>query len=243
MIDTEIDVPTPDGAMNTFVTRPPGGGPHPVVLFFMDAPGKREELHDMARRIASWGYVVMVPNLYYRSVRHFDASADLVGRVDEVRALIATLGLETVATDTSALLDHADHDADADATTVGVVGYCMSGPFAYAMAGTFPDRVVAAASIHGVRLHGPGSPQHLAEHVRGELYFACAELDEYVPTGMVEDLERHLASLRVDARVEWYPGVQHGFVFPTRTGAYDEAACERHFERLRDLFARTLHST
>lgn len=240
MLDQEIDIRTRDGVMNTFVTHPEERGPHPVVLFFMDAPGKREELHDMARRIGTAGCYVMLPNLYYRSVREFDATDDLAGRAGEVRRLIATLDFGKIANDTTALLGHAAGDRHAAATAVGIVGYCMSGPFAYAMAGTFPERVAAAASIHGVRLHGEGSPQALAGNVRGELYFACAELDEFVPAGMVDDLEQHLSALDVHARVERYPGVHHGFVFPTRAGAYDKAACERHYERLFDLFGRNL---
>jgi carboxymethylenebutenolidase len=110
------------------------------------------------------------------------------------------------------------------------------------MAGTFPDQIRAAASIYGVRLHGPGSPQHLAAEIRGEMYFACAELDEYAPLEMVDELERHLAATGVDARVERYPGVRHGFAFPSRDGAFDRAACERHYERLFDLFGRSLRS-
>ena len=71
MIDRELDIQTADGAMNTFVTHPEEGGPHPVVLFYMDAPGKRDELHDMARRLGTVGYFVVLPNLYYRRVRDF----------------------------------------------------------------------------------------------------------------------------------------------------------------------------
>jgi carboxymethylenebutenolidase len=69
MQEQELDIQTRDGAMNTFITRPDGEGPFPVVMFLMDAPGKREELHDMARRIATVGYYVMLPNLYYRTAR------------------------------------------------------------------------------------------------------------------------------------------------------------------------------
>ena len=71
MIEHHIDIPTADGAMNTFVVHPDEGGPFPVVLFYMDAPGKREELHDMARRLAAVGYFVVLPNLYYRRSRDY----------------------------------------------------------------------------------------------------------------------------------------------------------------------------
>jgi carboxymethylenebutenolidase len=71
MIEKHLDIATADGAMNTFVVYPEENAPHPVVLFYMDAPGKREELHDMARRLASVGYYVVLPNLYYRRSRDF----------------------------------------------------------------------------------------------------------------------------------------------------------------------------
>ena len=71
MIEFEIDIERSEGQMNTFIVHPDENGPHPVILFLMDAPGKREELHNMARRIATCGYWVMLPNLYYRRVREF----------------------------------------------------------------------------------------------------------------------------------------------------------------------------
>jgi carboxymethylenebutenolidase len=71
MIEENIDIQTANGSMNTFVVFPEEDGPHPVVFFYMDAPGKREELHDMARRLASVGYFVVLPNLYYRRSRDF----------------------------------------------------------------------------------------------------------------------------------------------------------------------------
>ena len=86
MIEQHIDIPTADGSMNSFVVHPDEGGPFPVVLFYMDAPGKREELHDMARRIGTVGYCVILPNLYYRDVREFDATTEMTsqrGRMGE----------------------------------------------------------------------------------------------------------------------------------------------------------------
>ncbi len=71
MIEKHPDIPTADGAMNTFVVHPDEGGPHPVGLFYMDAPGKREELHDMARRLAAVGFFVVLRILYYRRSRDY----------------------------------------------------------------------------------------------------------------------------------------------------------------------------
>jgi carboxymethylenebutenolidase len=227
--------------MNTFITHPEERGPHPVVFFYMDAPGKREELHDMARRLGTAGYYVVLPNLYYRSTREFDATVDFAAHGEQMGKLMFSVGYGMIRRDTEAMLEFVDADPAADASRIGAVGYCMSGPFAYAVAGMFPDRIQAAASVYGVRLHGDGSPQDLAEQVKGELYFACAELDEYAPKEMVDGLQAHLQAVGANARVEWYPGAHHGFAFPSREGAYDVDHSERHWERLHDLFDRNLH--
>ena len=71
MIEEILDIPTKDGTMETFVVQPERNGPHPLVIFMMDAPGIREELHEMARRLATVGFFVIQPNLYYRAGRDF----------------------------------------------------------------------------------------------------------------------------------------------------------------------------
>lgn len=241
MIDIDIDIVTAHGSMNTFVTHPEEGGPHPVVFFYMDAPGKREELHDMARRLGTAGYYVVLPNLYYRSTREFNVfSGDPSHTRERMFELMGSLDDALVASDTAALFAHVDADPAADSSRVGCMGYCMSGPFSFAMAGHYPDRIKAAASLYGVRLFGDGSPAHLAGHVKGELYFACAEHDDYAPKEMIDGLEAHLRSTGINARIEWYPGTHHGFAFPTRGPVYDKLAAERHWERLHGLFARNL---
>ncbi len=59
MIEETLDITTQDGAMETFICRPERGGPYPAIFFLMDAPGIRDELHDMARRLASVGFFVL----------------------------------------------------------------------------------------------------------------------------------------------------------------------------------------
>lgn len=242
MIEHHIDLTTRDGMMNTFVVHPDEGGPFPVVFFYMDAPGKREELHDMARRIATAGYYVVLPNLYYRSTREFDLITGTSGETREAMFdLMRGLSDAMVASDTETMFAHVDADPAADARNIGCVGYCMSGPFAFAMACMFPDRIKSAASVYGVRLFGEGSPAPLAHQATAELYFACAEFDDYAPTEMVDALEAYLTAIGANARVERYAGVHHGFAFPLRP-VYDKPAAERHWARLLALFDRTLRS-
>ena len=176
MIEREIDIATADGAMNSFVVHPEEGGPFPVVLFLMDAPGKREELHDMARRLAAVGYFVVLPNLYYRRSRDFRLLERTEAAMAEMFSFMATLDAATTECDTRAMLRFVDADPAADASRVGAVGYCMSGPFVMWAAAAFPERIRCIASIHGANMatDKPDSPHRIAAKVRCESYFACA---------------------------------------------------------------------
>lgn len=242
MIERHLDIATADGAMNSFVVYPEEGGPFPVVLFYMDAPGKREELHDMARRLAAVGYFVVLPNLYYRRSRDFRLKERTEPAMAEMFALMATLGAATAECDTEALLRFIDAQPEADARRVGAVGYCMSGPFVMWAAAAFPDRIGCIASIHGANMatDKADSPHRMAPKIRCESYFACAEVDKWAPPADIEKLQAALREAGTPHRVEWYPGVEHGFVFPLRAGIYNQAAAERHWERLFSLFARRL---
>ena len=242
MIEKDIDIPTADGAMNSFVVYPEEKAPFPVVFFYMDAPGKREELHDMARRLASVGYYVVLPNLYYRRSRDYW----LKERTPEGMAVMfehmhATT-IEMVVRDTAAMLKFVDAQKEADAKHIGAVGYCMSGPFVVAAAAAYPDRIACIASIHGANMvtEAPDSPHKVVAKVKCESYFACAETDKWAPRSDIDILEKALKDAKVPHRIEWYPGAEHGFVFPLRVGVFHKASAERHWERLLEMFKRKL---
>ena len=242
MVESHPDIATADGAMNSFVVHPEEGGPFPVVLFYMDAPGKREELHDMARRIAAVGYCVVLPNLYYRRAREFRLLQRTEVGMAEMFTLMDSLDAGTTECDTRALLQFVDAHPACDATRIGAVGYCMSGPFVVWAALAFAQRIDCIASIHGANLATgrADSPHRVAGGLRCESYFACAEIDKWAPPADVAQLEAALKSSAAPHRIEWYPGVEHGFVFPQRAGIYNPAAAERHWERLFSLFGRNL---
>ncbi len=242
MIEHHLDISTPDGAMGSFISHP-DKGPRPVVLFLMDAPGKREELHEMVRRLASAGYYVILSNLYYRTVEQFNVFE--TGDRARMAELMGTLSSAMIVSDARAMLAFAEADPIADTSRVGVVGYCMSGPFSLMVAAGFPDKVKAAASMYGVRLavDAPDSPHRHLGSIKGEIYVGCAETDVWAPPEMVADFEAAFGEAKLESDVrgilEWYPGTEHGFGFPARP-AYDKAAAERHWSRLHDLFRRNL---
>jgi carboxymethylenebutenolidase len=212
-----------------------------VILFYMDAPAIREELRDMCRRLAAVGYYVVLPNLYYRSgVLEIGPLSDESTRA-RMFELMGSLTIPKIMDDTQALLAWIDSQPAARPGSVGTVGYCMSGQYAVNAAVRFPGRVAAAASIYGVRLvtDAPDSPHLAVGRTKAELYFACAEIDHWAPLETVKALGEAMDVEEVQAEVELYAGVEHGFAFPQRA-VYDRDAAERHWERLFALFRRRL---
>ena len=241
MIEHHIDLTTADGAMNTFVVHPDEGGPFPVVLFYMDAPGKREELHDMARRIAAVGYFVVLPNLYYRRTRQYELKERTEANMAVMFEHMRSLGYKTTECDTRAMVQYVDAQPNADAKRIGAVGYCMSGPFVVWAGGAFPDRLRCIASIYGANMVNDksNSPHKLVNQLKCESYFACAEIDKWASKADIDVLQAALKEAKVPHRIEWYPGAEHGFAFPQRH-CYDKPSAERHWERLFALFERCL---
>jgi carboxymethylenebutenolidase len=245
VIEQTIDIPTKDGKTTTFIVHPDRGGPFPVILFYMDAPAIREELRDMARRLASSGYYVLLPNMYYRAgvmeLGPLPTSPDAPER-KRMFSLMDSLTIPLVMDDTEALLKFADGQAAAGKGPIGCVGYCMSGQYAVNAAARWPDRVAAAASIYGTRLvtDAGDSPHLMVKKAKADIYFGCAERDHYVPLEMIDALKTQLEADKVkNAEVEIYPAADHGFAFPLRA-VYNKAAAEKHWERLLSLYRRKL---
>jgi carboxymethylenebutenolidase len=244
MLEQTLDIATKDGAMETFICRPERGA-HPPVLFLMDAPGVREELHDMARRLATAGYCVLLPNLYYRAGRDTKFGPDVLvhgsPEHQRMRAVRTKMTIPPVMDDVAAMIAFADGQDWVKREAVGVHGYCMSGPYALAAAARYPERVAAAASFYGTWLVSDAveSPHLTLGKGKAELYIACAEHDELAPLPMVEELRGLFERAGSPGEVEIYPGVHHGFAFPQRK-VYDKAAGERHWERLLALYRRRL---
>lgn len=245
MIERWVDIETDDGVMNTFIVHADADLPLPVVLFYMDAYGQREELYAMARRIADAGYYVVLPNLYYRTVRHFEADDQDPRSLARMAKLMFAIGNRMIARDSAALLAWIDDDDAADSARVGCVGYCMSGPFVMTVAATYPHRIACAASVYGAALvtDRHDSPHLLLGEVEAELCFMCAEIDEWAPREQIDRLQRHLEEAGVRYTIEWHDGVEHGFAFPERAGKYDARAAERHWQQLFALFARNLEAS
>lgn len=244
MSQQQISLQTKDGICKAWVLTPEGKGPWPGVLFYMDGFGIRPAMIEMASHIAKQGYVVLLPDLYYRfgSYGPFDPKEVLKG---DFRAIIGPLMATTdnlkAAEDTSAFLSHFESRNDVAGKKVGTVGFCMGGGMALTAAGTYPDRVAAAASFHGSRLVTdlPTSPHLVVPKIKAEVYVAGADKDQGYPPEMAKSFEEALTKAGVRHKCEIYEGKMHGWMKPDMP-VYDAPAAERGWKELFALYARTL---
>ncbi|WP_225630575.1 dienelactone hydrolase family protein [Streptomyces solaniscabiei] len=243
-----VDIPTDDGTADAYLAHPGDGNARPAVLLYMDAFGLRPQLRAMADRLAGAGYTVLVPNVFYRHGRapvvELPEFIDPGARPEifqHLGPIMKSLTPDRAMRDAGAYLRWlADCPSVADGP-VGVTGYCMGAALALRTAGTYPDRVAAAAGFHGGNLatEGPQSPHLMAGGVTAELYFGHADRDPGMPPEQQERLEAALTGAGVRHRCEVYAGAHHGYT-QADTAAYDAEATERHWEELLGLLKRTL---
>lgn len=247
MIERQIELKTSDGVLDTFIVKPDGDGPHPAVIIYMDAPGIRQELRDMASRLATVGYVVALPNLYYRIGTEGNYGYDLARirtdeehtkKMHECRMSLSNAG---IIEDTRHLLEALAKEPGVADGAIGCIGYCMSGQFVVSVAAEFGEKIAAIASFYGVGLvsDAPDSPHLRASEVSAQTYLAFASDDPWVPDSVLERLPGIIQESGWPAQIEIYPETSHGFAFPMRPD-YRRSAGERHWERIFSLMKKTL---
>lgn len=239
------EIKTRDGLCPSHVAGPAGSGPWPAVLVYMDGIGIRPAVLELGERLATYGYFVLLPDLFYRSGPYEPMDPHMVFTDPEKRKVLmekffAPATSANVMSDTDAFLDYLAEKPDVKPGGIGTTGYCMGGRMSLIAAGTYPDRIAATASFHGSRLatDTPDSPHLLAPRIKSRVYVAGAIEDPSFPDGMKARLEDALTKAGVDHRIETYPA-KHGWVFRD-TPAYDAGASERHWRELVALLERTL---
>jgi carboxymethylenebutenolidase len=232
----------------SWVSRP-DDGEHPGVLLFMDAFGLRPQIRQMADRIASWGYVVLAPNVFHRggTIEELAPTTDLHDReasgeffaaaFSRVRALTADI----VEPDLVGYVDDLLALPGVAPGPIGVTGYCMGARLALRTSWLRPDVVAACGCFHGGGLatEGEDSPHSGLAKARAAYVFAHADHDRSMPPEAIDRLERALDEAGLTYVSEVYVGAEHGYTMAD-TAAYDEAGAERHYSALEDLFRRSL---
>jgi carboxymethylenebutenolidase len=242
---SQTDIETRDGVCPSHVYRPAGTGPWPAVLIFMDGLAIRPAMLEIAERLAGHGYVVLLPDLFYRAGPYEPMEPKAVLADPERRKVLmekffASATPANIMADVPAFLDYLAGRPDVKPGPIGITGYCMGGRLALIAAGTYPERFAAAASYHGGRLAAddPDSPHRLAPRMRARIYVAGAIEDQSFPDDMKQRLEKALTDAGVDHKIETYPA-KHGWVFPDFP-VYDAAAAQRHWQTLLALLDSTL---
>jgi carboxymethylenebutenolidase len=241
MIEQDVTVNTKYGRQPAFAACPDVPGEFPAVILYMDAPGFREELRLMGKRIARHGYFCLVPDLYYRlGTLRFDLPRRNDAMSVVIRGAMKSLSNASVTEDTAGMIAFLDGTDKVKPGPLGCVGHCMSGPFALTVAARFP-RMKAAAALYGVDMvtDQPDSPHLALDRIKGELYIGFAEIDPAVPANVIPDLEAALKAAGTRHRMETYKGVHHGFCFANRPD-YDPIAAEESWTRVFDLWDRNL---
>lgn len=243
--ETNVMVPTPDGSADAALFHPAGSGSWPAVLMWPDILGLRPVFREMARRLASSGYTVLVPNPFYRVKRapvvtgpfDFNSSQDMT----KLNGLRDALTASAIDRDAAAFVTFLDRQQQTNRRkAAGVQGYCFSGPFAFHTAAARSDRVRAVATFHGGGLvtKDSNSPHLLIPKTKASFVVAIARNDDQKQPDAKDVLKATFASAKRPAIVEVYPA-DHGWCVPG-SQTYDQPSAERAWAELLRLYRANL---
>ena len=243
MREEKVEIKTGDGIADAFVYAPDAQGPLPAVLYYPDGIGIRPAFHQMAQRLAAEGYVVLLPNIYYRTTTgpFFDLPLDFNDPKTRARfmELSGPLTPDAMERDALSYLEFLGQRPDVNGR-MGVVGYCLTGRMAMRTAAVAPDRILAAAAFHGgglyaEELHEP--TQCAAAHQGAAVVRPCRK--RQLDAGRSDREARGSAQgMSGTFESETYPA-KHGWCVPG-SEVYDEVQAERHYAKLKGLFAEAL---
>jgi len=240
----QVDIPTADGVIDSWVIQPQQAGRWPLVILNTDIKGVRETFVEHGRKLASYGFFVVLPNLYYRLGRApvIDAGASFGDEKhkERLQQLRQSLSNEGIRADHAAIFKFAAGEAAANSDRVGILGYCLSGAIALRTAADFPERIKAAASFHGGRLSSdaPDSPHLRAAEIKAHLYLGYARDDASQTDEQIAVLEQALKAAKVQFKSDQYTA-KHGFAVAD-SASYEEAAANQHWQAVVSLLREAL---
>jgi len=246
VVEKDVEIKTADGLADAALYYPEGKGPWPAVLIWPDVISLRPAFREMGRRLAAEGYVVLVPNLYYRVKRapvveggfNF-ANPEDRAKLTPMRASVTPEGTDR---DAAAYLAFLDAQPQTNRKKkVGTQGYCMGGPLAFRTAGAVPARVGAVASFHGAGLHTdqPTSPHLTLARSHAQYLVAVADNDDKQDPTAKDRIRAALDAAKRPNKVEVYEGAAHGWTVKGGQ-VYNEPAAEKAWAELLALYKRAL---
>jgi carboxymethylenebutenolidase len=246
VIERQVEIPVADGTIDALLVRPDTTDQLPGVVDLTDGLGLRQAFADLSKRIAERGYVVLTPNIFYRTTKPpaFDFEPDFPSErtMTRFRELTGPLTPDAMARDGSAYVDYLAAQSFVSRGPMAVVGFCFAGQFALRTAAARPDRIAAAASFHGGGLitDTERSPHLVLPQVKAQLYFGHATDDRSMPADAIAKLDDVLHAWGGRYESETY-GARHGWMIPGGK-VYDPEQAERGFAKLMALLERALGS-
>jgi carboxymethylenebutenolidase len=247
MTQQSVEIDTADGTCPAALSIPDGAGPWPAVILFADAGGMRDTMRQMGERLSGLGYIVLVPDFYYRNGPYEPVDMRTAFQDKETGARIMGMmqgyTADLVVRDAKAFVDYLSTIPQKKPGGIGTTGYCMGGRLSLITAGNLGEAIAAAASFHGGNIakeDDPDSPHHKAAAIKATVYVGGAIEDQSFPDEQKDLLEASLAAAGVAHTIETYPA-HHGFAVPDNA-SYDEGAAERHWQALEKLFGSVLAS-
>jgi carboxymethylenebutenolidase len=246
VLEKDVQIKTPDGVADAALFYPEGKGTWPAVLIWPDVLSLRPAFRDMGRRLAAAGYVVLVPNLYYRVQKApvidgtFDFSKpDDRAKLTPMRATVTPEGTDRDAAAYVAFLD--GQPQTNKAKKAGVQGYCMGGPLSFRTAAAAPGRIGAVATFHGGGLvtDQPTSPHLLIPKTHADYLIEVADNDDKQDPTVKDKLKAAFAEAKRPAQVEVFEGAAHGWTVKG-SAVYNEAAAEKAWSNLLALYKKAL---
>jgi len=240
-----VEIETADGTCPAALSTPDGEGPWPGVILFADAGGMRDTMRQMGERLSALGYVVLVPDFYYRNgpyetVDMRTAFADKE-TAEWIMGMMRGYTADLVVRDAEVFVEYLDSLPEKAPGGVGTTGYCMGGRLSLITAANLGERIAASASFHGGNLANaddPDSPHHKASEIKAAVYVGGAIEDQSFPEEQKDLLEKSLTEAGVVHTIETYQA-HHGFAVPDN-GSYDADAAERHWKATEDFFGSAL---
>jgi carboxymethylenebutenolidase len=240
-----VEIDTADGTCPAALSVPDGAGPWPAVIMYPDAGGMRDTMRHMGERLSTLGYVVLLPDFYYRNgpydpidMRTAFSTPETAGKI---MAMMRGYTVDRVVRDAEAFVDYLESLPEKQPGGVGTIGYCMGGRLSLVVAAHLGGRVAAAASFHGGNLanaEDPDSPHHRAGSIEAVVYVGGAIEDKSFPEEQKQLLDKSLGDAGVAHTIETYPA-HHGFCVPDNP-SYDEAAAERYWQAAAQFFESAL---
>jgi carboxymethylenebutenolidase len=247
MTQRSVEIETGDGMCPAALSIPDGEGPWPAVLMFPDAGGMRDVMREMGERLSGLGYVVLVPDFYYRNGPYQPVDMRTISEnkeaMEQIMAMMRGYSAGMVIGDARAFVDYLDSLPEKKPGGVGTTGYCMGGRLSLMAAAALGGRVAAAASFHGGNIakeDDPDSPHHKAGAIKATVYVAGAIEDQSFPDEQKARIDEALSEAGVAHTIETYPA-HHGFAVADNA-SYDEQAAERHWQAMENLFSSALGS-